>query len=229
MTRRGISLVELMLGITLLGLFGVGVTAVVRGASRSTVRAVTALSSERTLLGANALMRHELRDAAWTSVTLASDRLEYPRRVGDGVVCDAVAGAVRVAVADWSGERMPDPTRDRIFALGADAIWRESPLAVVSPANCPDGRPSVAFTLGDPLDSVTWVRVVEPTLLRQYRSGTSDWLGLAPADGSAPVQPFAGPLRPSVGTFQRTTSLLQVTLHLPSGARVAALPLDPRP
>ncbi len=227
--RRGVSLLELLLAINILLLFLAGVTTVVRGAGRVTARAVTALASERTAMVAAALLQYELRDGAWVALTLGTDRVGYPRRVGEGGTCDGSIGEAVVAQADWVGERTPDPTRDRLVALIPGGLWREAALTALAATSCPDGRPAWRLSMGDPLDSVAWVRIVEPTLYRRYRSGTSDWLGLAPADGSAPVQPFAGPLRPGAGDFRRTMGVLEIDLLLPSGVRSLSLPLDSRP
>jgi hypothetical protein len=227
--RRGTTLVELLLTVSMLASFGICVTAVVRGAIRVTVRALTALGSERTLLSTAVLLRYELQDGAWSRVAVVSDSIRLDRRVGEGPLCGAPAGDLLVGRQDWSGARAPQAGRDQIYGLRPGAGWYAAGITAVQAGNCPDGTPALRLTLSGPIDSLVWLRVVEATVLRRYRSGHADWLGLAPADGTVPVQPFAGPLQPGGSRFRRDTGLLRLSLDIPSGVREVVLPLDTLP
>lgn len=230
LSRSGVTLLELLLVITLLTLLGVVVTAVVVGASRVAARATAELALERTVQVAATFLRHELRDGEWSTVTVTDDSVTMRRAVGEGIACSADSVAVWLRRSDWQGDRAPEAGRDRLLLLPRpDAPWREAGLTDVTLGSCPDGATAWRLAMTPLVDSVRVVRVIEPVLLRRYRAGASDWLGLAPGDGSSPVQPFAGPLTPGASRFVRVGDSLRVELVTAAGNRAFTIPLAATP
>lgn len=230
LTRRGVTLLELLVVVTLLGLLGVMVSAVVVGASRVAARHVGALALERTTQVATVLLHHELRDARWLDVAVASAAVWLSRPVGDGVACDAGGTSLWLRRDGWRGDRAPEVARDRLLLL-ADGLtdWRGAALNNVAAALCPDGSPAWRLTLSTAADSVQLLRVLEDVVVRRYPSGGAEWLGLAPADGSSPVQPFAGPLWSGASRFARVGDLLRVDLAARTGSRTFSIPVSALP
>ncbi len=224
MRRRGTTLIELLLVLCLLGIVGVMVTAMVLGASRVAARATANLAADRTALVAATFLRHALREGDWGDVTVATDSIRLSRPLGEAVVCDTAGTTLWLRRSSWSGDRAPDPTRDRL------QLWSESTSAAVTEAigdvtgaACPDGGPAWRVLRETSAAVGWWVRVVEPTTIRRYRAGTAEWLGLT--DGSAPVQPFAGPLLVGASRFARIGGALQVDLLTAAGRRGLTVPL----
>lgn len=226
LTRRGVTLLELLVVVALLGLLGVLVSAVVIGASRVAARHVGALALERTAQVATVFLHHELRDARWEDVAVTAAAVWLARPVGDGAACDASGTSLWLRRDGWRGDRAPEVARDRLLLLtDGQADWRGAVLNSVATSLCPDGRPAWHLTLGAPADSVRLLRVVEDVVVRRYGSGGTEWLGLAPADGSSPVQPFAGPLWSGASRFARVGDLLRVDLVTSTGRRSVSIPL----
>jgi len=225
-TRAGVTLFELLLVLTLLGLLGVLVSAVVVGASRGAARHVGGLSLERTAQVATVFMQHELRDARGDELAVTAASVWLSRPVGDGVVCQAGGSSLWLRRDAWRGERAPEAGRDRLLLLtDGDTPWRGAALLDVSGALCPDGSPAWRLGLSAATDSAQLLRVLEDVVLRRYASGGAEWFGLAPADGSSPVQPFAGPLLVGASRFARVGDLLRVDLVAPAGNRALSIPV----
>lgn len=230
LTRRGVTLLELLLVVTLLGLLGVMVSAVVVGASRVAARHVGALALDRTTHVATVFLQHELRDARWDDVAVAMASVRLSRPVGDGVACDAGGTSLWLRRDGWRGDRAPEVGRDRVHLLtNGREDWRAIALSNVAAARCPDGSPAWRLTLSTAADSVRLVRVFEDVVVRRYASGGAEWLGLAPADGSSPVQPFAGPLWSGASRFARVGDLLRVDLAARTGSRTVSIPVSALP
>jgi prepilin-type N-terminal cleavage/methylation domain-containing protein len=228
--RHGVTLLELLLAITLLALVGAVVTTVIVAASRVAGRATNQLALERTVHTAQALLGQELRDADWGDVSVGADAIRLPRTIGAGTPCASAAGSVVVAREAWEGERAPEAGRDFLRVLDAEtAAWQEGAVTDVLDATCPSGAPAWRLVSSAASVAVAAVRVVERVVLRRYVAGSAEWLGLAPADGSSPVQPFAGPLLPGFSRFARVGEVLQLELVAVAGARTLALPLGAAP
>jgi|CXWL01.1.fsa_nt_gi prepilin-type N-terminal cleavage/methylation domain-containing protein len=228
MTRRGVTLLELMLVLCLLGIVGSTVTAMVVAAGRMGARAMIQLTAERTVQVTAAFFRHELATSTWAEVTVVADSVTMARPVGEGAVCDSSGAFLWVRRGGWTGERAPDAARDRLVVWpdGGVAPSREALIAVTG-ATCPDAGPAWRLTRGAVGAIGGWVRTEEPTTVRRYRAGSSDWLGLI--EGGAPVQPFAGPLLVGASLFAQVGSALQLDLVTPAGWRGLTLPLRAGP
>ena len=197
MNRRGVTLVELLIGLVLLVMLGIAITRTLTTSSRALARAINGLAVTRTMVATGALLREELGSSDASEVRLSSSSgVEFSRTVGGAAVCGAPGSVVRLPAQQWSGARLPQPGRDEAVVL-TDLLsgeWSVVPITAVGVGGCPDGSPAILITLGAAVGAAAYLRIAEPVHLRAYLSGGSGWWGLAPAGGASPIQPFAGPL-----------------------------------
>lgn len=231
MTRRGSTLIELLIGLVLLAMVGTAITQTLVMASRSTVRSLSQLEIARTVVSTGALVREELGQGGSDEVQVASPgQLDMARQIGGASSCGSAGFRVLLRLSAWWGVRWPAGARDQAELLtdAASGQWVRQPIDSVATASCPDGTPALALALGAPAGTASFVRITEPVRLRGYSSGPSGWWGLAPADGLSPVQPFAGPLSSPWSIALLAPSLLALHFH-PVGATDTTLriPLGP--
>lgn len=234
MSRRGFTLVELLLGLVALGILAGTVTAMMRGAARMSARAMQSLVAGRTVGSLQGFLQQELRDAVGNDVTvLAPTRVALSRPIGDAMVCAAAGMAVLIPDSGWSGTRRPEPGRDEAWLL-IDPLtdgWQTAAITDVAPDRCPaDNAPALRLSLTAAAPGAMVVRVMEPVELSAYRSGVADWFGLTPANHLSAVQPFAGPLTPATAQWTQYPDRLE-TLLQPGGAPATTVttPLLPGP
>lgn len=231
MNRRGMTLVELLIGLVLLALFGIAVTQTLTTASHATFRALRGLAIARTMVSTGAVLREELGNSDTGEVRIAGpNAVDFSRTVGASVVCEVRGSVVLLKASDWIGTRRPEAGRDEAVLLTdvSSGRWSVDPITAVSSGSCPDGSPAILVTLRVPQGVAVFVRIAEPVQLRGYLSGGSGWWGLAPADGRSPVQPFAGPLDPPLQAIRLSASRLVLPFHPTFGVdTVLRAPLGP--
>ena len=233
-TRRGFTLVELMLSLVMLGIFAGSLVTVVRGAGRTAARATARLLADRAVLSLQFFVRQELRDAAVSDLAVVTPaRLALSRPIGEAIACLDSGGVVLLPDASWDGTRAPEGARDDVLLLvdARAATWLRLPIDSVARDRCPlDHAPAFRVRVAVHPGRSVLAQVLEPVELSAYRSGAADWFGLTPADHSSSVQPFAGPLTPGVAGFVVTASRLDVTVPPLSAATVAVqAPLRAQP
>jgi prepilin-type N-terminal cleavage/methylation domain-containing protein len=234
MNRRAFTLVELLLGLTVLGILAGAAAAVVTGASRVATRVTRSLVAGRALQSLQIFLRQELRDETNADVAvMAPTRIALARPIGEAMVCAASDAAILVADSAWTGTRRPEPGRDEAWLL-VDAVaevWQVTAVVAVAADQCPaDQSPAIRLSLSAPATGTVVVRVMEPVELNAYRSGVADWFGLRPAGLGAVVQPFAGPLTPGTVRWVLYTDHLETAVQ-PNGApaTVVRIPLGTGP
>jgi hypothetical protein len=226
LSRRGFALVEVIIGLVTLSIFGIVAVALVTAVARSTGHATQALLTDRTTAALRAFLGEELRDAVDSDVVaIAATRVVLPRPIGEAEPCGASDTAVVIADSAWTGTRSPQAVRDHVWLLidAVEGVWQSAAIAAVSTDRCPmtnapAWRLSFAAVPGTPVA----VRVMEPVELSAYRSGNYDWYGLAAAGGVSSVQPFAGPLTLSDAQFVVDTGYLDAVMR---PARASAIRL----
>ena len=217
--RRGVSLIELLVAVTLL--------AVVAGAA---LRSLVALGRQSVAVSEHAavqagvrtgmmLVEAELRglgaDAGDADLLqLGVDSITYRAPRGFGVTCALSANQVRVRDGEpfrFSGLRAVAPGRDSLllFVEGdstsrLDDRWIRLPVYSVGSSSC-GTVPAIAIGTGDlsallaagaalPLLPGGPVRTFEVVRIAEYQSGGERWLGMASISGGEAIQPVAGPL-----------------------------------
>jgi prepilin-type N-terminal cleavage/methylation domain-containing protein len=232
--REGFTLVELLLGLTVLGIVAGTATAVVLGVSRAATRATRSLVADRALQSLQVFLRQELRDATNADVAvMASTRIALARPIGEAMVCAASDTAILVADSAWTGTRWPEPGRDDAWLLvdPVAAAWQAAAIVAVAADQCPaDLAPAIRLSLSAPPTGTVVVRIMEPVELSAYRSGIADWFGLTPANHAAAVQPFAGPLTPGTSRWVLYADRLETAMQ-PNGAAatIVLIPLAAGP
>ena len=214
MNRRGVTLIELLIGMVLLAGLGVAITETLMATSRVTVRSMHALAIARTMLATGALLREELGNSDAGEVLLVSPTaVNFSRTVGSMSVCGALGSVVRLPASEWMGVRWPEEGRDEAVLLSevATGRWSLVPIIAVSTGRCPDGSDAIQLSLAADAATAVFVRIGEPVQLRGYVAGGNGWWGLAPVSGPAPIQPFAGPLDPALQPLVLTTAGLALT------------------
>lgn len=231
MSRHGFTLVELLIGMVLLAMFGIAMTNTLTITSRSTLRALRDLAISRTIVSSGSLLREELGSSDTGELRLIGPTaIVFGRTVGSASVCEALGSVVRLPASDWSGIRQPEAGRDDAILLSdvSTGRWSVVPIVATGNSRCPDGSDALQLSLGADAGAAAFVRITEPVQLRAYLSGGSGWWGLAPATGLSPIQPFAGPLDPSLPTLVLTSTELALPFRPMAGSdTVMRVPLGP--
>lgn len=232
MSRRGTTLVELVLAITLLGLLAVLAGGVVRIAATTNRLALAAHLREQVGQSIAQFLRHDLAEARGADLSLtAPGQLRMDRPVGESRPCASGGNNVSLARADWRGGRAPDAGRDMALLLTdpANGAWRRAAIREVGAGRCPEGAEALELTLDDAVPGARWIRVVEPVEVRIYPSGAADWFGLTPGIGPGTVQPVTGPFPRGGGRFELSGNRLAFGAALSRGGALRLeFPLDGR-
>ncbi len=210
MNRRGVTLLELLVVLGLASGVVLAGVAVLRASSSAERRAAERLTSSRLTTTVGSLLRYELVGLSVGDVALSGPSLFLPRRVGEAFPCVATGAGLIVADREWHGVRRPEGGRDEAWATGRDGLLQRIPIREVIGASCPDGRPGWQVLLDQEVAGAGYLQVVERGRLASYASGGKGWFGLAPADGSASIQPLAGPIPVGCHPLQRVGQAVQV-------------------
>jgi len=210
LSRRGISLAELLAALTLTGWLGTLTARILNGAAFTLRDRSERIGSEQNLRLTTSAVSALLQPLGLDSLTGAdlwstgSSGFSARAVRGSGALCAAAPGALtaRVDAGWWSGERDPVPGRDSLLVGRVDtAGWRAlALLSAPQTALCPDG--SGGWRFGVSADSALLagigtgspVRVFEGVELRVYTSGSDQWTGLRLLATTQAIQPFAGPM-----------------------------------
>ena len=210
MTRRGFTLAELLVALTLTSVVALLAGSVLAGAARGLRDRSERMSAEHALRVAAAGVRAALETAGSDSTSgadlLVAGATGFSVRAvrAAGVVCATAPGllTVRAGPSWWAASR--DPVAGRDSALAADPLsgtWRGFALtAAPRSGGCPDGAPGIELPVSG--DSLAFARVgmgsplriFEPVELKLYSSAPDFWLGLRLLATAQAIQPFAGPL-----------------------------------
>jgi prepilin-type N-terminal cleavage/methylation domain-containing protein len=213
LSRRGVTLVEMAVTITLLALVsGVALRLLLRqhwtGEAQSQRAALQA-----TMRAAVLYLESEIRQLGGTPgdpdiITFAAESLTYRSMRSAGTSCALTPAALTVSSADLYGYRAPQPGRDSLLLFmdgspttSLDDRWLHLPLLSVSGGNC-GGRPALVLataidTTLTPLSGfppLAPFRSFEIMQARLYSSGGDYWLGARSVSGAEIIQPLAGPL-----------------------------------
>jgi prepilin-type N-terminal cleavage/methylation domain-containing protein len=218
-TRRGFTLVELLVALVLLSIVGGVIVRLIATSQR-----LSRQQSEQVLLQGNVrtgalLVPSELRELAVSGTTtdiqsMGTSDITYRALRASGVACSITAGApgsVRLRRSLYFGYRTLAASRDSLLIfmddnadLTTDDRW--SAFAVTgtpTTGTCPDGQPAIVVPTTIHADSLARmqldapVRSFEVMQLALFQQNTRYWLGArsVSADPTSTLQPVLGPLR----------------------------------
>jgi prepilin-type N-terminal cleavage/methylation domain-containing protein len=218
-TRRGFTLVELLVALVLLSIVGGVIVRLIATSQR-----LSRQQSEQVLLQGNVrtgalLVPSELRELAVSGTTtdiqaMGTSDITYRALRASGVACSITAGApgsVRLRRSLYFGYRTLAASRDSLLIfmddnadLTTDDRW--SAFAVTgtpTTGTCPDGQPAIVVPTTIHADSLARmqldapVRSFEVMQLALFQQNSKYWLGArsVSADPTSTLQPVLGPLR----------------------------------
>jgi prepilin-type N-terminal cleavage/methylation domain-containing protein len=209
--RRGLSLLEVLIALTLTGVVALLAWSILQAAAFRLRDRSERFSMEHSLRVASSAARALLEPlgqdtTAGSDLALPAADAFVARAVrGSGILCSAGPDSLWVrSGSDWWSElRAPSAGRDSLMVatvLGPER-WSATVLdAGPLSGTCPDGSPAMllparlapadlaAIGPGSP------VRVFEPMELRVYSSSGATWLGMRSVSSGGSIQPLAGPL-----------------------------------
>ena len=211
LTRRGFTLVELLVAATISGVLAVltgGLVAASASRLRDRSERMALEQALRVSLGAAAAMLEplgadsgagpDLSQAAPGGFVARSSR-------ASGVLCGAATGLlyVRAGAPWWHALRGLVAGRDSLLiaTVGGADRWIVAPLlGAPAPGACPDGSAgfvlptSVSPAAAAQIGAGSPLRIFEPVEFRIYASGGASWIGLRQLQTGESIQPLAGPL-----------------------------------
>jgi prepilin-type N-terminal cleavage/methylation domain-containing protein len=210
LTRRGFTLVELLVAAVISGVLAVltgGLVAASGSRLRERSERMALEQSLRVSLGAAVAMLEPLGADSGAGPDLsqtAPGSFVVRASRASGVLCAAAANVlqVRAGASWWRAVRGLVAGRDSLLiaTLGGADRWIAAPL-LGTPASgaCPDG--SAAFVLATAVSPAVAaqigtgspLRVFEPVEYRIYSSAGASWIGLRQLQTGEAIQPLAGP------------------------------------
>jgi prepilin-type N-terminal cleavage/methylation domain-containing protein len=216
--RRGFTLIEIMLSLTLMLIVSGAIYRLIVSSQRVSRNQTERMSLQSNVRIGSLAVLSDLRELNTVSggTVAANDILDmqptsitYRGMRGTGFICQApTATQVRIARNTFFGYRDPEPGRDSVYVFidgdpdtEADDAWLSLPLLGVATATaCPgvlgDGitltTPNTAALVG--LATGTPVRVFEVMELKLHQEDGRSWLGARSVSANEPVRPVLGPL-----------------------------------
>ena len=210
MNRRGLSLLEVLIALSLTGVVALLAWSILQTAAFRLRDRSERISLEHSLRVAwsatQALLESLGQDStAGSDLALVAPDGFIARAVrGSGVLCSAGPDSLlaRTGPDWWTQLRAPTAGRDSLMVgtVSGPERWAAVVLdAAPLSGTCPDGDPALvlparlapadlaAIGAGSP------VRVFEPMELRAYSSGGAEWLGMRSMSSAGSIQPLAGP------------------------------------
>lgn len=210
LTRRGFTLVELLVAAVISGVLAVltgGLVAASASRLRDRSERMALEQSLRVSLGAAAAMLEPLGADSGAgpdlSQTAPGSFIARSSRA-TGFLCAAGSDLlhVRAGAPWWRAVRTPVAGRDSLLiaTLVGTERWIVAPILGPPTAGaCPDGSAafllptSVPPALAAQIGAGSPLRVFEPVELRIYASGGASWIGLRQLQTGEAIQPLAGP------------------------------------
>jgi prepilin-type N-terminal cleavage/methylation domain-containing protein len=217
-SRRGFTLIELMLSITIMLIVTGAIYRLIVSSQRITRSQAERVSLQSNVRIGSLAVLSDLRElntvtggsAAENDIlAIAPNSITYRGMRGTGRICQApTATQVRISRSSFIGYRDPQSVRDSVYVFidgdpdtEVDDAWLSMALTGVSAATpCPgilgDGItltvPNTAALVG--LATGTPVRIFEVMELALHQQDGRSWLGARSVSADEPVRPVLGPL-----------------------------------
>jgi prepilin-type N-terminal cleavage/methylation domain-containing protein len=220
MTRRGFTLVELLMGLIIMGLVAAVLSRVFISQQRLTVAQVEQASLQSNVRTGTLILANELKEIG-TNVTGGSDiklpisstSLTYRAMRSFAIACGVTNGSVRIRQTPVYGARPITAVRDSMLIyVEASDRWYALPIDGITNANCltPDAAPayrlasaniSSVFNPSDVrLDAP--LRTFEIMQIGPVLAGGHNWLGARSVSAGEALTPVAGPITVAGLTFE---------------------------
>jgi prepilin-type N-terminal cleavage/methylation domain-containing protein len=210
MNRRGFTLAELLVALTLTAMLALLTARLLASAALLLRDRSERMALEHGLRVAAGTLRATFEPmgtdtASGSDLLTASPALLLGRAArASGVVCALGPGlfVVRNGASWWRALRDPVAGRDSVLAADWQSrTWRRFSLAAPPGAgSCPDGSSAITLSVAGDSAGFAAIQPGSPLLifedveLKSYTSAPDQWLGLRLLGTGQPVQPFAGPL-----------------------------------
>lgn len=215
-TRRGFTLVELLMGLIIMGMVASVIARVFISQQRLTVAQVEQASMQANVRTGTLILANELRELA-TSVsggtdikTFTATTLTYRAMRSLALACGITSGSVRIREAPIYGARPITAGRDSMLlfvehdpSTAGDDEWVRLPITGITASNCltPDNDPALRLASSGvpPASEVRLdapVRTFEIMRIAPVIAGSHNWLGAhsLTKPGGEPLTPVAGPI-----------------------------------
>lgn len=230
-SRRGFTLVELMIGLILMTLVGTVVYTLLYGTQRLSTAQAERMMLQSSIRTGALVVPAELRELS-TNIAdstdllhIDTDSITYRAARGVGFTCAVTATQVKIlntSVLPFNALRAISPGRDSLLlfvdrdpSTAGDDIWVRLPVTAVAASTC-GTRAAIAVTTpdflallpGGLLSSVEVggpVRTEEVMRLKSYASGGEQWVGAESVSGGDAVEPIFGPITANGFTLEYFT------------------------
>jgi len=230
-TRRGFTLVEMLIAVVLVSLVGMGITNMLKQQQRLTVSQVEQASLQGNVRIGKNILTSELRELA-TSPTGASDlqvisstTMRYRAMRALGLACEITRTWVKLRASPLFGARSIVAGQDSLLlfaegnpTLSSDDKWVAAPITGMSAGTCGSSAAVVLTTTLDtlvaPMSAYVTdapARTFEVMELGQVAQGGENWLGARSVSGGQTLTPVVGPLTAVGISFVYLDSLGNVT------------------
>lgn len=214
--RRGFTLIEVLIAMTIMGIVTGAVYKLLTTSQRLSLAQAEQVSLQSNVRTGSLVVPNELRELNTflggnpdqnDIITKDPDLIEYRAMRGLGFACQAAAAnatELRIAQSSWTGLRDPAASSDDLYvfvdgdeSVVTDDAWQRVAVAAVDPdANACGGDPGFVLTVA-PLPEIlvnTPVRLFEVMELKLYEAGGQRWLGARSVKTGENTQPVLGPL-----------------------------------
>ncbi len=232
MTRRGFTLVEMLIALVILSVVAAGLTRVLQTQQRLAVTQVEQASMQGNVRNGIQILSSELRELATSPggasdiTTFTSNTLRYRAMRSLALACAITRTQVKIRVSPLFGPRGIVAGQDSmlLFAegdpgLSADDKWVAAPITSVTAGATCGSAPAIQLattldTMVAPLSAYRTdapLRTFEVMELGPVIQGAESWLGARSASGGQALTPVVGPLAANGLRFSYLDSLGNVT------------------